>query len=303
MGNNHTIIVQQPSNEDMGSSFKSLLAIVSQTKAVKPNDTITFDLRNLTFVYPFLILPLSGLISHYRNKDIEVKILYSSACKSYLDTIKFENDINTASSDSKIDSLEYYRTKTYLPVCVIPSQKESSKEREELLTVFEDILVSQLNIKGQLRTAISYLLSEAITNIVDHAQIENGYIMVQNYPNKEFLDVCIIDTGIGIKQSYDPIKYPNIITDSDAMNNAVNGKSTKKQAVSRGYGISTSRKMLVKGMHGKYFLFSGGAFYFFSNENEVINEVDDSFKWDGTMLALRIPKTIPNIFNYIDFLE
>lgn len=297
-----SIIIRQPSNDKMGSSFMCLLDALSKLNNNNSNE-INLDLSNLTFVYPFLILPISALIADLRSRSTIVNIIYGSKCRSYLETIKFETCLTANLCQSFEEQLHNYKVKTYLPVCSIPTKRESSKEREELLTTFEDILISQLGIKGQLRTALGYLLSEAITNIVDHAKVSSGFIMVQNYPNKKFLDVCIVDTGIGIRKSYNPEKYREIKSDSDALELALNGKSTKKQAVTRGYGISTSRKMLVNGLGGKYFLFSGNAFYIFSSEHEMINKLDKQFRWNGTMLALRIPKEIPSDFQYINYLE
>lgn len=297
-----TIKVPQPKDDSMGASFTVLLKTLEKTNTVTSGDELCFDLSKLDFVFPFLILPLSALINQFRNKSIMVNIVHGS-CTSYLSTICFPDGVSPLSTSSWETVLNSYSVKSYLPVCAIPAREHMSTQREQLITIFEQILVNQLKINGQLKISLSYLLGEAITNIVDHAQVENGFIMVQNYPSKDFLDVCIVDTGVGILKTYNPQRFPDIKTDEQAMTYAVTGKSTKNQAVTRGYGISTSRNMLVKGMLGKYFLFSGEAFYYYSNENEIINVVDSRLKWSGTMLALRIPKMIPEKFNYINFLE
>jgi len=300
---NYNITIKQPSNDSLGSSLEVLLDLLCETNKLNAAENVTFNLQELRFVFPFLILPLSALICRLKSEGTKVEIVTSRECSSYLDTICFPDGINPDTNNLWENSLNSFASKTYLPVCVIPIGGKMEPLREKLLTIFEGILVKQLDLNGQLRASIAYLLSESITNIVDHAKVSNGYIMVQNYSKKAFLDVSIVDTGIGILKSYNPDKFPEINTDEKAINNAVNGKSTKDIPESRGYGISTSRKMLVKGLHGIYFLFSGSAFYYWSNLHEVINVIDNELRWNGTMLALRIPKNIPEGFNYINFME
>ena len=161
----------------------------------------------------------------------------------------------------------------------------------------------QLNITGQLRTAISYLISESMDNIVDHANVPNGWIMVQNYPSKQFLDICILDTGVGIRGSYVNNNFFEIVNDEMAIRQAINGQSTKQISETRGYGINTSRRMLVDGINGKYFLYSGAAFYVYTSELEQITPLNRLYRWNGTMLALRIPRNIPAKFDYSAYLE
>ena len=145
--------------------------------------------------------------------------------------------------------------------------------------------------------------SEAFDNIVEHAEIENGWIMVQNYPSLNFLDVCIADTGRGILGSYQNMAFDDIATTETALQEAINGRSTKIHETSRGYGIRTSRRMLVNGLHGIYFLMSGNSFYYWSQEHESIHTLDPIYSWPGSIVVLRIPKTEPSGFNYVNYLE
>ncbi len=198
--------------------------------------------------------------------------------------------------------MKKYKNKTYLPICSIPSGSNNSKIRDQILSLFETILVSQTNIKGQLKIAVSYIINETIDNIVEHANVSNGWIMAQNYPKKGFLDVCIADTGDGILESYKKTKIFNISTDAQAINKAINGLSTKEQGNTRGYGLKTSRKMLVEGLGGMFLLFSGNSFYIWNTNIETIFS-DIPYKWKGTIVAVRIPHDIPSNFNYTNYLE
>ncbi len=295
------INVHQPRNGNMGSSFEVLLDILQRINNLNPDDHITFNFKSLSFVFPFLILPLSALIKYFRKKGVIIKIIPSTECDEYLKTIHFPEGFNPISLQNWESELNSYCKKTYLPVCFVPAQSSDSAIRDRLLSTLEQIIQNQLNFNNQLHTSISYLISEAFDNIVEHSGADNGWIMIQNYPLKEFLDVCIVDTGIGILGSYRRINFPDITSHDKALQEAINGRSTKIEEKSRGYGIRTSRYMLVHGLGGKYFIFSGNAFYIWTTEQEQINVLRTNFIWNGTMLALRIPKVTPKGFNYINY--
>lgn len=126
--------------------------------------------------------------------------------------------------------------------------------------------------------------------------------MVQNYPQKGFLDICIVDSGIGLLGSYKKFGFKNIDTDVKALEQAVNGNSTKQITETRGYGIDTSRRMLVDGLKGKYFLFSGSAFYIYTDNFEQITPINRNNNWNGT-IALRVPNVVPDGFKYYAYVE
>lgn len=299
----YLITISNPGSDAMGTSFRSLLEALEQTANVSAGDKLLFDLQKLSFVHPFLILPICSLISKLKQNDIAIEIRYGAATKSYLETILFPEGFEAMTSSDWKDYLQSFQDKTYLPICQIPVARGTTEVREQLLTTFENILLHQLKLTGQMVSVVKYLISEAMDNIVDHANVHNGWIMVQNYPSKGFLDICILDNGIGLLGSYKAFDVADINSDIEALEQAINGNSTKQITETRGYGIDTSRRMLVDGLKGKYFLFSGSAFYIYTNELEQITPLGNNIKWPGTMLALRIPSKAPIGFNYTAYLE
>lgn len=127
--------------------------------------------------------------------------------------------------------------------------------------------------------------------------------MVQNYPTKNFMDICIVDRGEGILQSYHNNKFNQFKNHEEALREAVNGLSTKNYEGNRGYGIRTSRNMLVGGLGGSYFMFSGNSFYIWNSEIEQIAALNVEYNWSGTIVALRIPRVANRNFNYINYIE
>ena len=133
--------------------------------------------------------------------------------------------------------------------------------------------------------------------------------MFSQYLEREgYIDLCIADTGITIFNSFKNAGLYQIEIDgkeSEALKLANEGYSTKNRpdAENRGYGIPTSKKMLVEGMKGAFFMLSGGAFHRYENGANYYVNLKNMFRWDGTIVLLRIPVKMPVGFNYIDYLE
>lgn len=300
---NHLITVRNPGDDKIGSSFLSLFDVLEKLSKVEAGDKLAMNLRKVSFIHPFLILPICTILKHPKLNTCEVEYEYNKDTGSYLNTIHFPHGFNPLTFGNWIEYLSRFQSKTYLPICQIPASVKDVEVREHLLTVFENILLRQLNIAGQMISVIKYLIGEAIDNIVDHADVLNGWIMVQNYTQKGFLDICITESGIGLLGSYEKFRFPAIKSDVKAMEQAINGNSTKQITETRGYGIDTSRRMLVEGLKGEYFLLSGSAMYVYTNVFEQIIPLNRNTYWPGTMLSLRIPKTVPVGFNYSNYLE
>lgn len=86
------------------------------------------------------------------------------------------------------------------------------------------------------------------------------------------------------------------------MRMANDGFSTK-DANERGFGLNTSRRMLAKGMGGDFFMLSGCAFYRLSRDRDEAVELPETIRWDGTVVLMRIPVTLPKGFSFYEYIE
>ena len=102
-------------------------------------------------------------------------------------------------------------------------------------------------------TPISYFLSELIDNIYEHSGSPNGYLFSQYLELEQCINLCIADSGITIPGNYKRANLYQQEIDNDpaaALRLANEGRSTKNrpETENRGYGISTSKRMLVEGL-------------------------------------------------------
>lgn len=200
--------------------------------------------------------------------------------------------------------MEKYSHKTYIPIVSFPATKDSDDEKDAILSTVESIIVRQLGLTSNVSIGLKYMLGESIDNIIQHANSERGYIFAQSYPHKGFLDICIADSGVTLLGSYKTLVGNEIESDLEAIQAANRGISTKNlpNAENRGYGIITSKKMLVDGLNGSFVMMSGNALHLYNSEYKRFIETPSNIRWEGTIIALRVPY-INNHFQYINYIE
>lgn len=291
-------------NNRIVDNFYHLIRIVNATKMAE--DIVVWDFSGVSFLHPFLLAPLAI----YKNTNVKQIICenVSLSMQSFLNDIFFERALHFDEEAKEIAEsvMAKYIENSYIPVC---SFSMSEANKEAFGAIVKNIIITQNRSLRNLSTPISYFLSELIDNIYEHSQSKNGYLFSQYIEKEHCIYLCIADTGITIYKSYEVAqKYIQELNndESEALRFANEGRSTKNRpgAESRGYGISTTRRMLVEGMEGAFYMISGGAFHKY--ENKKINSYADMhkfFHWDGTMVLLRIPVQVSVNFDYIDYLE
>ena len=142
----------------------------------------------------------------------------------------------------------------------------------------------------------------------EHSKGKYGYIFAQYLKKEGSIDLVIADDGITIYGSYiNSGKYLDEIgtDEAKALKMATEGKSTKNMpdAENRGYGISSSKEMLVDGLKGSFFILSGGAFHRHDANENISVKLPPVVNWNGTIILMRIPINVPNDFDYNKYLN
>jgi len=306
-------VIQIPSriNDNFGDGFDRFLTIMGKIRNVPQGEVIELDMTGCSFLNPFFLLPFMLLINEEgKTREIITRNNGTNhSFRNYLNLISFEGGLQpeTITNEDYDSVLSKYNGKTYIPIINFPATRAHADTaiRDKFTSVLNNLFIRQLNLRGGFLTGIMYLLDEAVNNIVDHSKEQRGFIFAQFFPSKNFIDICVADTGITILGTYQEKGENYITTDKLAINNAANGKSTKERPENegRGYGISTSKKMLVNGLKGKYLLFSGKAFLLKTIDKEEVIEIPDDYYWKGTLVQLRIPYVGDLSFNPSDYYE
>lgn len=300
-----TIIPIPPVERDtrIGSVFNELFKVINSTESVSLYDEVVWDFSETHFFHPFFIC---GLALYKKQTP---RIIGVSGVKPYtqryLEAINFNNPLTINLPDEVRNLLEFYQNKSYIPICKFSTEESTI---DQVTSGLQKIIQRQCNVPRHLISALSYLIGELVANIHDHSLSEYGYMFSQYSQRDRCINICIADFGISV---YGSFAKSRILSDSEltnegtVLNLALNHKSTKNlpDAENRGYGFPTTKNMLVNGMKGEFFILSGGAFHRHDENGEATVTLPKSLNWDGTIILLRIPLSVPEDFNYIKYAE
>jgi len=306
------ITVQLIDNQDaFGRPIGELLRIIEIVDSTDLNDEIIIDLSRCRFSNPFLLGGLVVIQKAFEKKGYNIQFNRNFAdarFAAYLEHILFPRCINPVSfaDDSYDVFFRNYRNRNFIPLTIYPNNlsPDDARKREHFITEVTQLIINRCRLAGDIGQAMRYIISEALDNIIEHSRSEFSIIFAQFYPNLGYLDLIISDCGIGLLGSYQrrPDLFPHVASHTDAMQRAIDGQSTKGDELNRGFGIRTSRNMLVDGLNGKYFLMSGETFYFHDRGQSRIGTTGKA-SFDGVFLALRVPIGDNRNFRYTDYLE
>lgn len=299
-------IIQIPDvtrDERIGSVFNSLFQVIARTDMCGGEEAV-WDFRNVSFLHPFFIFALRLYMDRYAGRIITSGI--PSNVSGYFRTIHFSDYFGIGDKENLSERLAPYAGKSYLPICRWAS--DGGKRSNQTQSLLQQLIERQASVTPKVSMALSYMLSELIDNVEQHSESPYVYLFSQYIKSEGCIDLCIADEGITVYGSYARKRelFENIGTDEAlALKLAMQGVSTKDRpaAENRGYGLSSSKAMLVDGLHGAFFMLSGGAFH--RHEGSAANYVNlpEPIRWQGTVILLRIPNAEPADFDLYKYLS
>ena len=299
------IVVPVPNvdrDERIGSVFNHLFNIIYQTEGNDSN-VIIWDFSNTTFFHPFFLAPLVIYKQRCEKKIECINIPYYLS--KYLELVNFHTPFLIEEGMDLGELLEEYVYRSYIPVCQFDL---CNNNVDALQTVLQNIIERQCDADKNITTPLSYFLGELVCNISQHSYSKYGYIFSQYLTKEKCIDLIIADNGITVFGSYVRTgKYLDDIggNEAKALKMANEGYSTKDlpENENRGFGISTSKSMLVDGLNGAFFMLSGGAFHRHDNNVNVFVKLPEPINWSGTIILMRIPVTVPTDFKYLKYVR
>lgn len=289
-------------DERIGSVFNELFRVIYETSRYDTEDDVIWDFENCSFFHPFFIAPLAI----YRE-NCERNVCLKNICgqlAGYLNLVRFDGLLNVSDREDIREQLNGYINRSYIPICRF---NMSNTNVDRVQSVLQSIIECQANLPSTLKAPLSYMIGEIVGNINEHASSEYGYIFSQYLKSERCINICIADIGITVFGSYmSRGKYLPLIGDNEAsaLKMANEGYSTKDrpECESRGYGISTTKKMLVEGLEGAFFMLSGRAFHRADRTGNVYLELPDTLFWNGSIILMKIPVAAPDGFDYYNYL-
>ena len=287
-------------DERLMDGLVPVVQVMRQVQAASDGEVITVDFSRTQFITPVFTLSLIVYLTKCGKQ-----VLFDGI-HDYLEIIGLRSMgvcPDRMRRSEFLAMMEGYSRKTYIPIVSFPSLSNDD-DKEAISSVVENIIIRQLSIPSNVAMGLKYMIGETIDNITEHSESDRGFIFAQAYPLKGYLDVCIADRGITLLGSYQKLADNEIATDSEAIKAANRGISSKNlpDAENRGFGIYTSKRMLVEGLGGQYLMISGGSLYMKRPGFDSFYYMPSGLRWDGTIVALRIPYNVTQ-FNYVNYIE
>ena len=188
-----------------------------------------------------------------------------------------------------------------VPVVAFPAGSKDTDIKNAITSAIEDFIISESGLSFNVAQGLRYIADEIIDNITEHADTTEGYVSAAWDENT--VTVCIADAGKTIYGSYVDGNFDHIYSDQVALQAAVSGVSTKNLpgAENRGYGISTSADMIVRGLDSMIIMLSGRGFLLRDNERNDFTELPEPIFMPGTLVCFSMPieKDGFSLYNHI----
>ena len=176
-----------------------------------------------------------------------------------------------------------------IPVISFPASGEQTDIRNAITSAIEDFVVGEAFLDSNVATAFRYVADEIIDNITEHADTPVGYLTASW--DKDAVTLCIADGGKTIYGSYLDHQFEGIISDQAALHAAASGVSTKNRpgAENRGFGISTSVDMVIRGLDSTMIILSGRGLLIRNKERNDFTELPEPIYMPGTLVCFTLP--------------
>lgn len=288
----------------IGKALNIMFHVIDKTEAADYSEDVIWDFSKCSFLHPFLI---GGLCVYRLKSDRTIKLQgLTGYTQRYLSLIHFDESLELPNADAAEALMTEYGSKSYIPICRF--RTEDDETIDSITAALQKIIQRQANLPARFTSALSYLLSELTANIHDHSRSFYGYMFSQYLAREGCINLCIIDNGISIAGSFQSSpKYDDKLlgNEGEILNMALSHCSTKNlpDQENRGFGLPTTKKMLAEGMKGSFLIVSGNAFHRHDPHGQQTVELQQGLGWDGTFVLLKIPVSLPDNFNYLNYAD
>lgn len=280
-------------NDRLKSQYRVALNTVEKMRGTPSKKDIILDLTAAEWFTPTFLVPVSVVISKLMNKGKNVDVRYpiSHGVSSYLNMIDFPTGTTNPSEEFQ----------NILPLFSIDTTSDENAI-EAVDSKMRDLIRNQFMSEVDKVNWLQYPFGEIIDNVDTHSKCNFGALLIQNYPQKQFLDFCIADDGISIPGSYEEFGT-EFDSDEDAIRMALEeGVSTRPDTGGkRGYGLRTTAEMICSGLDGQVLLSSRETTVFRDGNHTKSNDQKD-IPWKGTVFAARVYPPSED-FSYLDYMS
>jgi anti-sigma regulatory factor (Ser/Thr protein kinase) len=284
--------------------FKSTVAAAMDfakfLDTVRPSPHYLLDCQNLRFVSPFSLLFLSAELEQFKSDHPNSELLFQNyEGKAYAAHMGFFNACGLRYGEAPSTSPG---GETYLPITIL----DTASLREEARSGFEEIGVTierhserfarmlMQTDNGDVVDGVTYSIREILRNIVEHSHSPTMRLCATHLPKQKLVEVAILDTGVGVRDTLTRNPHLEIGTDRDALNFSLlpgisgttwDGKASASDDnpwANSGYGLYMTSGLCRE--MGTFFICSGESGIILKRDNKY--DLQTSFR--GTAIRMRV---------------
>lgn len=259
-------------------NFDGVFEFTSKIQKLQPIDEYIFDFSNLSWIEPFALLIVSSEISMLVARCSGTKFSAvipdnPSAAIAYAGYMGFFGsfgvDFGNQPGDARV-------TQQYVPMILFNCdtiRAEAVDSGRAVGSVVEntsqELARSLVQAdKGALFETLAYSLREIMRNVVEHSQSKQFGCCAQFWPQRNLVELALLDRGVGIKQTLSQNPRLEISSEIDALKFAllpgISGAHIYGYQLddndpwgNSGYGLYMTSSLCKRG--GSFFISSGNA--------------------------------------------
>lgn len=246
------------------------------------NKYVEIRLNNFTYAAALSILAewilANNLVDRYDFIDC------STEMNLYLENIRFYEALKNPEIRISPDPMDWA-----VGLTRINKDQPTEKVTEKIV----DIIQLFINPNPDDRNALIVLISEMIENVHRHAATPvDGFAVAQVYPKKLKMGVTLVDSGMGVRRSFETgnpsVPIDHLRADEDFLREAVKLYSTSKKDRHTGYGLYILAQLIARN-RGTFLVSSGGATLIgYQKGNDVTYDTYLHRSWQGTIVSVII---------------
>ena len=269
---------------DFYDSHNSIVSLCYKTREhllEDPNNIVTISFEKCKFCYPDHALLILCSIKHLDsigiNTNSRLNIIGDTTVTNYLNRMGFFKNI---SGTLPLDIVNG-NTQNLVEI-----QSYNDENHVQVLNSIMHVLRSNTNIDENVYTCLDYCLNEILDNVLIHSDLNEGWVVMQHYPNMNSIRLIVTDRGIGIHKSLSSSEIYADLDEEECILQCIQEGITR--GTGQGHGLyATSQFALLN--KGCLTIISGNKALDVKNDNNTINTISH---WQGTCIYLRINTNI-----------
>ena len=280
-------------------SVQNVLSFCKELSECHSENQVRINFKTMGRVVPFAMLFIARRIRTFLVENRNVDVTCSNfENQSYVGHMGFFQSFGL--DFGKVPG-EAFGNSTYLPLTILRTQTikdEANREWKNEQDIIEKRSAELAQVLSQehcsnLVDVLTFSIREIVRNVIEHSSSKQVAYCAQFWPSYNKVEVSILDSGKGLKQSISENPHVEVNSDSDAIQQvlmpAISSKNYEGAIIdtddpwhNSGFGLYMTNRLCRNG--GEFFICSGDHGVLLNEEGK--QHIDLGFNYRGTAVKM-----------------